>query len=81
MWMCAAVGAWSMVTFKEYLMESIMKVSMHIPMLIEFIVCTGGNQSELEETRSRDHAYNTDARWHPQNLVTVNRTKKMFKLS
>jgi hypothetical protein len=27
-----------MVTFKEYLMESIMKVSMHIPMLIEFIV-------------------------------------------
>jgi len=38
MWMCAAVGAWSMVTFKEYLMESIMKVSMHIPMLIEFIV-------------------------------------------
>ena len=77
MWMCAAVGAWSIDTFKEYLMESIMKVSMHIPMLIEFIVCTGGNRSD---PRRRDHAYDTDARWHPQNLVTVRKTKEMFKL-
>ena len=62
-------------------MESIMKVSMHIPMLIEFIVCTGGSQSELDEARGRDSAYDTDARWHPQNLVTVKMTKEMCKFS
>ena len=43
-WMCAAVGAWSIDTFKEYLIESIMKVSMHVPVAIEFIVCTAGDQ-------------------------------------